>query len=416
MTERPYDLVFVGGGASGLAGAVAAARLGLKTLVLEKMDRCGHKLALTGGRKGNLTHEADPRAMAQRFDCEPSRIVPLLRRFPFSRIVAFFSNLGLRCRLDDDGCVWPERGRAGDVRDALVEAAERAGADIQTGHRVVKVEPRQQEWQVLSEAGSVKAKNVCLATGGASYPQTGSTGDGLELCRRLGLETTDWFPALASLTVQERLDHLAGTTHDTVKMELAVEGEKPRSAAGHFIFAHGFISGSAILNLSGHAARALASGREVELRVDWCPDRSRERLTGELAACRRDHPKKRLTNVLAQYVSRRLAAELAARANVDGARLITELRRSELEPVLRQLKATEFSITGTEPIERATVTGGGLKLSEVDITTCRVHKCPGLHVVAELLDTWAETGGYNLHFAWATGIAVAEAAAGKEYG
>jgi predicted Rossmann fold flavoprotein len=407
--QEVADLAVVGGGAAGLACAVAAGRLGLKVTVLERTDRCGSKLTVTGGGKGNFTHAESPRAMADRFDCDTRLIMPLLRKFPYQRTMEFFSGLGIEARTDDDGCVWPKRTDAAGIRDALLRELAVCGGTVKVGCRVMSIEPG---WQVrMADGSTVAATNVCLATGGASYPRTGSTGDGLALCRGLGLATIDWFPALASLRTRDDLSELAGVTQPKVEMTLLVAGDEPRTAVGHFIFAHAHVSGSSVLNLCGYAARALAEKRQVVLRVNWTPDRSASELAEEFASGRTEHPKKQLGTFLGIFVARRLATRLCAMAGVPAERILTELSRTEQESIVRQLHSTEFAIVGTEPMERATVTGGGVSLDEVDLKTMAARRFPGLYFAGEILDFWAETGGYNLHFAWATGITVAESVA-----
>jgi len=407
--QEVADLAVVGGGAAGLACAVAAGRLGLKVTVLERTDRCGKKLTVTGGGKGNFTHAESPRVMAGRFDCDARLIMPLLRGFPYQRIIQFFSSLGIEARTDDEGCVWPKGTDAAGVRDAFLREIGARGGAVKTGCRVTGLE---RGWQIRMDDGSiVAARNVCVATGGASYPRTGSTGDGLALCRGLGLATVDWFPALASLRTRDDLSELAGVTQPKVEMTLLVAGDEPRTATGHFIFAHAHVSGSSVLNLCGYAARALAEQRQVVLRINWVPDRSESKLSEEFATARAGHPKKQLGTFLGSFVARRLATRLCAFAGVPSDRILTDLSRAEQEGIIRQLGSTEFAIVGTEPIERATVTGGGVSLDEVDLKTMAARRFPGLYFAGEVLDVWAETGGYNLHFAWATGIRAAESVA-----
>ena len=407
--QEVADLAVVGGGAAGLACAVVAGRLGLKVTILERTDRCGSKLAVTGGGKGNFTHAEPPRAMAERFDCDARLIMPLLRKFQYQRIIQFFFSMGIEARTDDDGCVWPKGTDAAGIRDTLLREIAGHGGKVSTGCRVTGLEPG---WRVrMADGGIVAARSVCLATGGASYPRTGSTGDGLALCRSLGLATVDWFPALASLRTKDDLRELAGVTQPRVEMTLLVAGDEPRTAAGHFIFAHAHVSGSSVLNLCGYAARALAEQRQVVLRINWVPGRSASELADEFATGRAGHPKKQLGTYLGSSVARRLATRLCALAGVPADRLLAHLSRAEQESIIRQLRTTEFAIVGTEPMERATVTGGGVSLDEVDLKTMQARRFPGLYFAGEVLDMWAETGGYNLHFAWATGIRAAESVA-----
>ena len=406
--QEVADLAVVGGGAAGLACAVTAGRAGLDVVVLEGTDRCGNKLAVTGGGKGNFTHVDPPRAMAARFDCDARLIMPLLRKFPYQRIIQFFSDLGVDSRVDNDDCVWPRGTDAAGIRDALLRKIATVGGRVRTGCRVAKLEPG---WRIRTGDGIQSARNVCLATGGASYPRTGSTGDGLALCRALGLKTVEWFPALASLKTRDSLSELAGVTQPRVEMTLLVAGAEPRTAVGHFIFAHAHVSGSSVLNLCGYAARGLAERRQVVLRVNWVPGRSASDLSDAFTDGRAAHPKKQLGTFLGAFVARRLAVRLCDMAGVPAERILTELGRVEQESIIRQLASTEFAIVGTEPMERATVTGGGVSLDEVDLKSMRARRFPGLYFAGEVLDVWAETGGYNLHFAWATGIRAAESVA-----
>ncbi len=414
-SQAATDLLVVGAGAGGLACAVAAARLGLSVEVVERTNRCGQKLAITGGRKANFTHAEEPEQLAERFDAGRRVLLPLLRRFPYERVTGFFESLGIRSRVDEDGCVWPVGCDAGGLRDRLVTEAVNRGVRFVHSERIAGISPDGDGWQAASRDRAYRGRQLCLATGGASFPQTGSTGDGIELLRPLGLQTTPWFPSLAALATSADLAELAGITHKQVSVELADEsGRTTRRADGHFIFCHGYVSGSAVMKVSGFAARRLVEGGRPALVVDWVPEQSREVLERELVEARLTHGRKLVANYLCRYGARRLADLLLGFAGVPAGRTIAELTADERRAVVSQIKAARMEVTGTEPMERATVTGGGLKLAEVDLATCRVRNCPGLYVIGELLDTWAETGGYNLHFAWATGIAAAEAVAGRE--
>ena len=406
----------IGGGAAGLAGAAAAVRLGLSVLVLEKTCRCGAKLCLTGGRKGNFTHADPPRKMADRFDCPAAVILPLLRRFPYQRVTGFFHTLGIESRIDSEGCIWPARADAAGLRDALLDAIRKCGGEIRPGAAVRRVEPG---WSIGVEGSEVKAKNVLLATGGASYPHTGSTGDGIRLAAGLGLATTPWFVALASLRTRVDFSDLAGISQPRVGMALLAGPslerlELTRAAEGHFIFAHEHVSGSSVLKLCGFAARALATGGKAVLRVDWAPGETAHKLTAAIAEARAKQNRAKVTTVMAAWVSRRLAVRLCQIAGVPSDRYMAALTKGEAEAVGRVLKATDLEITGTEPIERATVVGGGVKLDEIDLATMEAKRFPGLYFAGEVIDLWAETGGYNLHFAWASAIAAAEAIAGRD--
>jgi len=429
------DLVVVGGGAAGLACALEGCRLGLKVLILEKTDRCGNKVALTGGKRCNFTHLEPPNLMAKRFDCPKDKILPLLRQFPAQEAIKFFRMLGIEPLIDEDGCVWVnrkvhgsaakterafqlesnplDRSRlervqtgAGIVRDRLVEAVIRAGGEIRTKANVNEILPG---WDIVLKSGeTINTRSVVIATGGASYPQTGSLGDGNRLVNSLGVKTTPFFPALAALEPKEKVEDFAGISQPSVEVKVDIPNVAPRP--GNFIFAHKYISGSAIMNISGFAARALMQTDKVGLTVDWVPDRSFQELKTYFDRLRQERPLIQAKTALTGFVARKIAMFICARADVAPDSRLTNLSKVAVQRLIEQLKGTRFEIVGTEPIERATVTGGGVSLDEVDMRTMAVVRFPGLFVVGEALDLWAESGGYNLHFAWASGVTAARAA------
>lgn len=431
------DLAVIGGGAAGLACALEGGRLGLRVLVLEKTARCGNKVTLTGGKRCNFTHLEAPNLMAKRFDCPRDKIVPLLRQFPPQEAIKFFQALGIEPQVDEDGCVWvsrkssplPIKGRnrilgcddrptdrrglgvsrtgAGMLRDQLVEAVQRAGSEIKTMANVREILPGW--WIVLKGGEKIKARSVVLATGGASYPQTGSTGDGNRLVQALGIKTTPFYPALAALIPAEDIEDFAGISQPAVGVGLNLPNVAPRQ--GNFIFAHRYISGSAVMNISGFAARALMVGEKVKLSVDWVPDRSCEELRAHFNRLRQERTLIQAKTALIGFVARKIATFICNRADVVPDSKLSNLSKVAVSRLIEQLKGTSFEIIGTEPIERATVTGGGVSLDEVDMRTMEAVRFPGLFIIGEALDIWAESGGYNLHFAWASGVIAARAVA-----
>ncbi len=400
-------MIVVGGGASGLVCAIRGARAGLRVVLLEKTDRCGNKLALTGGKKCNFTHLEPVRKMVERFDAPVDFILPVLRRFPPQVVIRFFADMGIGARVDPDGCVWPENADARKVRERLVQAAEKAGVVIRTRAKVKEILP---SWRVvLEDGGELSGSAVCVATGGASYPQTGSTADGNRLAEKLGIKTVPPFPALVSLEPALDIKEFAGITRPLVEVALDIPGVKPR--LGNFLFAHRFLSGSAVLNISGFAARKLMSGERVVLTINWVPEIKPQQLEARFRAERAKTPRRQVNSLLAGFVPRRLANFLCGLAGVSVGTRLTNLGNEALRRLVAKVQATPFEIVGTEPISRATVTGGGVALTEVDPRTMMVRRFPGLYFAGEALDLWAETGGYNLHFAWASGFAVADAVA-----
>lgn len=415
MTEndrlmRRWDLIVVGGGAAGLVTALTAARQGKSVLILERTDECGKKLAITGGKKGNFTHADEPAIMAQQYNTEPQVLFGLMRRFPYQRIIRFFEELGIGHQVDEDGCVWPIPKSAPRLRAALVAAVRAAGAIIHTKARVIRITPG---WQVHTAAKTYSAAAVLIATGGISHPATGSSGDGYELARSVGHRIVPGYSALASLKTAGEFAQLAGITigKTTVRLRIGTDAVIPRrlTETGPFLFAREYITGRPVINLSGFAAQALQNGKAVQAVIDWLPDLPEELLKRELTALRDRYGRRQVNNFIATRTAKRLANLLVERAGLPPERTVSGLSRAELRKLLAVLKQTEITIIGTEPVSRATVTGGGVALEEVDLLSGESRLQPGLFFAGEILDVWGRSGGYNLHFAWATGIAVGEA-------
>lgn len=410
--QSVIDLAVVGGGAAGLACALKGGQLGLKVILLEKTEQCGKKLALTGGKRCNFTHLEPPELIVKRFDGPREKLLPLLRRLPPPAVIAFFREVGIEPRVDSAGCIWPKWMTAGELRDGLVQAVLLSGVEIKLSSAVQEIKPG---WLIVLKTGAtIEAKNVVVATGGASYPQTGSTGDGNGLVQPLGISTTPFFPALAALKPKLNLKHLAGVTQPLVEVRVNLPNVFPKR--GSFLFAHEFLSGSAVMNISGFVARALMQGLQVEIEVDWVPEKKREELKLYFLRLRTERPLLQVKSALGIFVARRVAAFICSGADVAAERRLSELKKTELNRLIEWLKGTSFEIVGTEPIGRATVTGGGVNLNEIDLKTMAAVRFPGLFIVGEALDVWAETGGYNLHFAWVSGIVAAQAVAQRVKG
>jgi len=441
MPEAEWNLIVVGGGAAGLVAGLTAARRGKRVVILERTNECGKKLAITGGKKGNFTHNDEPEIMGRQFNTEPRVLLPLMRRFPYSRIVQFFEELGIHHLVDDEGCIWPNPKSAPRLRDELVQAFLRAGGQIETNAHVTDLRPApgvqksggcpQILWHVVTEAGSLTTDAVLIATGGKSYPATGSSGDGYGLAARLGIRVEPVYSALASLVTQGEFAELSGITVGKTTVSLRIEGADERSDTASeamlqakrscersdtalsetapFLFAGKSITGRAIINLCGFAGKALLEGRKVLAIVDWLPDQTESELQAEISDQRMRHGKMHVSNFIAAKSAKRLALLLCKKAGVPEERRLAELSKDETKRLLGILKRTEIEVVGTEPLARATVTGGGVALDEVSLDTFESRKRKGLYFAGEVLDIWGRSGGYNLHFAWAAGIAAGEA-------
>lgn len=394
-------VVVVGGGAAGLVAAHFAARAGARTVLLERTRRGGKKIVVSGGGRCNVLPSAvDPARFVTA--SSPRLLRRILGSWPLPEQRAFFErDLGVPLQLEPEtGKLFPVSNRATDVRDALVDGARAAGADLRFDTRVAGVRPLDGGgWRVEVEgAAALDADAVVLATGGLSVPNTGSDGFGLAAARALGLRVEPTYPALTPLTAQPAPHaDLSG-----VSLVATVRAPKKRSGVettGGFLFTHRGYSGPAVLDVSHLATLSREAGGERQpVLVRWT-ERDADAWDEALQA---PGPGTVLAD-LRRALPARLADALVEEAGVPPDRNRADLRRDERRQLVGLLTAYALPWTGDEGYKKAEVTGGGVALSEVDAGTLEARARPGLFVCGELLDAFGPIGGYNFFWAWATG-------------
>lgn len=395
--SRPIHVVVIGAGAAGLMAAVFAARSGARVTVLETTKRGGKKIVVSGGGRCNvLPSVVDERRFVT--DSSARLMGRILRSWPLDAQRRFFEeDLGLPLAMEPEtGKLFPVSNRSVDVREALIAAAEAAGAAFRFRTRVARLDAGADGWTVRTESGeAVGADAVVLATGGLSVPNTGSDGFGLAEAARLGHAVHRTYPALTPLTASPaRHADLSG-----ISLSVRVRA-RPGRLATHdgFLFTHRGYSGPAVLDVSHLATLAREAGAPQDLLVQWT-DRDAEAWTDALQA---PGPGLVATELRA-LLPTRLADALLAEADVPADRTRAELRRDERRRLVEVLTAYPLPWTGDEGYKKAEVTGGGVDLGEVNAATLESRRAPGLFLCGELLDAFGPIGGYNFLWAWATG-------------
>lgn len=388
----------VGAGAAGLMAAIFAARAGERVLLLEGKDDGGRKILISGGGRCNvLPGELVP----GRFHSEssPNLVRKLLLAWPLAGQRAFFEeDLGLPLALEaESGKLFPASNRARDVRDRLVDAVRRAGAELRTGVKVRDLVPHDGGWRVLVEGGTIEASRVILATGGLSVPATGSDGTGLAIARRLGHEVRDTYPALTPLTAEPAVHAALAGVSLAVHIVARVGGKRFESSGG-FLFTHRGYSGPSVLDLSHLAVRSRLAGTRTELLVRW----------GELDAAQwderlRERSSRSVATLVREVLPARLADRLLEESGIEGGCQLAQLTREARKALVERLTAYALPWTGDEGYKKAEVTGGGVALEEVQAATLESRRHPGLFFAGEILDAFGPIGGYNFAWAWATG-------------
>lgn len=395
-------IVVIGAGAAGLMAAIFAAEGGTRPVVLlERTRDGGRKILISGGGRCNvLPSRVDA---SQYFTASsPNTLKKILRSWPLADQRRFFEReVGISLALEEEsGKLFPASNRARDVRDGLVALARERGVRCRFESEVVGLHPEGDGgWRVeLRDSAPLLASAVVIATGGLSVPATGSDGTGLRIARRLGHTVHDVYPALTPLTANPAVHApLAG-----ISLEVRLHAPLKKGSfttEGGFLFTHRGYSGPSVLNISHLAVRS-ESGERQPILAQWSP-LDAEAWTKEMQGPGTTH----VATVVRRHLPSRLAEALLAEAGIAPDRALAQLRREERVRLVEYLTRYPLPWTGDEGYKKAEVTGGGVALGEIDARTMESRLCPGLFLCGEVLDAFGPIGGYNFHWAWATGRA-----------
>ena len=398
------EACIIGAGPAGLMAAIHCAAAGSQTVVVETNTNAGRKLLLTGGGRCNLTHQATPDELVRACGKGGRFLSFAFHEFPPVRVRDFFRRRGLESVLDEAGCVFPVSQRASDVRDTLIRQAQELSVHFCYDRHVSGIVKKGDVFTIRAAGNTISAKKVVLATGGVSYPQTGSTGDGYEFAQHLGHTIIRPRAALVPLVTQESWpSELAGTTIDNVRIHSAAAGRK-HEATGPLLFTDDGIAGPAVLDMSRFLTDCLpAQNKPIQLSVDMIAGMSANLFESRLLEQISVNPRKTIANVLSAFFPKRVAAVMCQQTDYDGALSANQVSRDIRKELIRFLKAVPLSVTGARPIEEATVTRGGVSTDEIDPKTMQSRICPGLFFAGEVIDVDGPCGGYNLQICWSTG-------------
>jgi len=416
MAER--QVIVIGGGAAGLMAAGQAAEKGARTMLLEKMNRPGRKLRITGKGRCNLTNIAPLPEFVAHFRPNGRFLRHAFYHFFSPDLIEFFEELNVGTVTERGGRVFPVSDQAQDVVDALLRWIKERGVTVRTGVAVEKLLLEgQQVVGVQDIAGQIyRADAVILATGGASYPGTGSTGDGYRLAEAIGHTIVPIRPALVPLeTAGDTALCLQGLSLRNVAVRVWVDGKKRLEAFGEMLFTHYGVSGPIILSLSGDVVDALGRGESVTLSIDLKPALDERKLDARLLRDLDAHGKRQFRTLLKELLPSKLIPVCLLLTGISPNKMGHQITAQERKRLRRWLKDFRLEVTGHRPLREAIVTAGGVATREVDPRTMASRLVPagGLFFAGELLDIDADTGGYNLQAAFSTGWVAGRAAAGS---
>ncbi len=408
-----YDGIIIGGGPAGMFAAITAARQGQRVLLLERNDRLGKKLLITGKGRCNVTNDCTAQEVLQNTPRNGRFLFSALTAFPPEKAKDFFKGHGCPLKTERGNRVFPVSDKAISVLDCLQQELRRQNVMVKTA-RVKEILTRDGAVSgVKTQHETLEANWVILATGGASYPTTGSTGDGYAMAERLGHTIV---PAVGSLVPLETAGHDAQDMQGLSLRNVGVKVVNAKGKAlykdfGELLFTHFGISGPTVLSASCHL-----KGEGCRLVIDLKPALEEHKLDDRIQRDLELYKNRAMENALIDLLPRSMIPVVLRRLDIDPEMQANSLTKQKRRALVELLKGFSLDITGKRPVAEAIITSGGVKVSEIDPKTMESRKVPGLYFAGEVIDCDAYTGGFNLQIAWATAYAAGMAVAGEREG
>ncbi|MFP4060785.1 MAG: NAD(P)/FAD-dependent oxidoreductase [Bacteroidales bacterium] len=414
MKEKRYDVIIIGAGAAGLLAAGETGKAGLKTLVLEKMERAGRKLFITGKGRCNITNVAPKSEFFKKTYPNGKFLKKAYHRFFSDDIIRLIENQGVPVTIEQGGRVFPASNKSGDVVKALLQYAQASpNVEIKYKSEVKEItfdaeDNARAQFLEEEQEKSVTAKTVLIVTGGKSYPATGSTGDGYQFATSLGHTSTQLLPALVPLETAGNLaTSMQGLSLKNVKASLWVNQKKQCDEFGEMLFTHFGLSGPVILTLSRQVVTELNKKNKVEIHVDLKPALDDQKLDRRLIRDLNDHGRKKMENLFRLWLPSKMIIPFMKLVETDPNMEAHQLNANTRKKIRYLMKNLEFQVTGYRPFEEAIITMGGIPTREIDAATMQSKIRKNLWFAGEIIDLDAETGGYNLQIAWSTAFVAA---------
>ena len=402
------DVIIIGAGASGLFASIQLAWQGESVLVIEHMHILGKKLLITGKGRCNVTNNSDVQNVLANIPRNPRFLYSALSRFAPEDTMAFFESIGVPLKTERGNRVFHESDKAGDVVDALVRTAKDAGVRYVTDDITELIIENRVVKGVKSLKDSYFADKVVVATGGKSYPKTGSTGDGYEFARQAGHNVTEILPSLCPVVTEEKEPaEMMGLSLRNCTLSLYEQGKaKPIfSELGEMLFTHFGLSGPLVLSASAHMDK-IQTGR-YELSIDLKPALSYEKLDERILRDFGEFPNRDFSNALTKLLPSKMIDTIVKMSGIPAYKKVNQITREEREGLLKLLKDLRFRVKSLRPIDESIITRGGVDIKEIAPKTMESKLVKGLYFIGEVLDVDGYTGGYNLQIAFATAYAMA---------
>lgn len=404
-------VLIVGGGAAGMLASVFAARRGCEVHVFEKNEKLGKKLYITGKGRCNLTNACEMDALFDSVRTNARFLYSAFYGFTNQDAMKFFEEEGLALKTERGERVFPVSDKSADVLDTLRRSMRKAGVKVHLNNEVKEVLccDGQATGIRLENGEIVKGDSVIVATGGLSYPSTGSTGDGYRFAKEAGHKVTDCLPALVPFNVRENfVKELQGLSLKNVEIAIYNGKKQVYREFGEMLFTHFGVSGPLILTASSYVG-TLAAREELRMTLDLKPALTPEQLDQRILRDFDANPNKSFKNVIAGLFPAKLTPVMIALSGINPDKKVHDISREERQNLVRLIKNLEMTITGLRDYREAIITKGGVSVKEINPSTMESRLIKGLYFIGEVLDLDAVTGGFNLQIAWSTAYAAGNA-------
>lgn len=400
-----WDVIVIGGGAAGMMAALTAAERGKRVLLLERNDKLGKKIFISGKGRCNLTNADEDRDVFIKNTIRNGKFMySAFSQFTNYDLMKYFEDAGVPLKIERGKRVFPVSDKSSDIIKALKKMMKKAGVKIRPLSRVkeIRFSDNKVTGVKVYNGDIIHAERIILATGGASYPGTGSTGDGFHLARKLGHNVVNPEPSLVPIKVEEAwVEQLQGLSLRNVRATLVVNGKKKESEFGEMMFAHYGLTGPIILTLSAFTKKYLK--KKVEISLDLKPALDEQMLDKRLQKDFAKFSRKQFGNSLGELLPKALIPVVINLSGITKEKKVCEVTKQERRNLAGIFKDIRFSVTGLMPLEIAIITAGGVSTKEINPSTMESKIIEGLYFAGEIINVDALTGGFNFQIAFSSG-------------
>ena len=409
QNSHSYDVCVIGGGAAGMMAAITAAELGVSVVVLEKNPYLGKKLRITGKGRCNVTNNCTVQEMLEAVRTNSKFLYGAINRFTPADTMDFFEDCGVKLKTERGRRVFPVSDSATEVRDAMEKRMRELGVRIVCSADITAIDGYDGDFTVRTNKKSYSARSVIIATGGVSYPGTGSTGEGHRILSDMGVEITPLSPSLVPIVTEEDFSDIMGLSLRNVTLTVRHDKENVYTELGEMLFTHFGVSGPLVLSASANMQKYPLDSYTMS--VNLKPALSREELDRRVIGDLQKYATRDFINSLGDLLPQKLIPWIVQRSEIDPRKKSGEITREERSRLVDALSDFKITPESFRPIDEAIITSGGVAVREISPKTMELKAVPGIFVCGEIIDVDAYTGGYNLQIAFSTARAAGISAA-----